>query len=50
MPPDPPKTVTLLISLQTTQQENLRSKMANFDALPLNKFWVHSSHENITFK
>ena len=35
MPPDPPKTVTVLILLQT-KSENLRSKMSNVGVLPLN--------------
>ena len=48
--PGPPKTVTVLIWLQTNSAGNLRSKMSNFGALPLKKLWLRSWRENINFK
>ena len=47
MPPDPLKPLLYSFCFKLTQPENLRSKMSNFGALPLKKFWLRYWHENI---
>ena len=50
MPRTSLKPLLFSFCFKLTQPENLRSKMSNFGALPLKKFWLRSWHENINFK
>ena len=50
MPPNPLKPLLTSFCFKLTQSKNPHSKMSNFGALPLKKFWLRSWHENNNFK
>ena len=50
MLPDPPKTVTVLVLLQTNSAGKYTLKNVKICGPPPKKFWLRSWDENINFK